>query len=121
MKIAIIGASKDKSKFSNKAVRAYKKHHHVVFPVNPNVREIEGLRCYPSLFEVPLDLDAVSLYVPPEIGVKVVDDILKKGIKKVYLNPGAESKEIKDRLKNNKIQVILKCSITEIGENPKKF
>jgi len=121
MKIAIVGASKDKTKFSNKAVRAFKKHHHVVFPVNPTEREIEGLKCYPSLFEVPLDLDAVSMYVPPEIGVKIVDDILKKGIKKVYLNPGAESKEIKERLKNNKVKVVLKCSIREIGENPRKY
>jgi len=121
MKIAIVGASKDKAKFSNKAVRAFKKKHHVVFPVNPNVREIEGLKCYPNLFEVPLELDAVSMYVPPEIGIKIAEDIIKIGIKKVYLNPGAESDEIKNLLKNNDVEVILKCSIRAIGENPKRY
>ena len=113
MKIAIIGASKNRDKFSNNAVRAYKKHHHVVFPVNPNEREIEGLKCYTSVTFIPLDLDAVSLYLPPVLGIKVIPEIIKKGIKKVFINPGAESKEI--------IELFLKCSILEIGENPNKL
>lgn len=121
MKIAIIGASKNKDKYSNKAVRAYKKHHHVVFPVNPNERELEGLTCYSSIMVIPLEIDVASLYLPPELGIKVVPEIIKKGIKKVIINPGAESKEIVAMLKKNKIKTILACSIQEIGENPDKF
>lgn len=115
MKIAIIGASKDRTKFSNKAVRAYKSQDHVVFPVNPNEKEIEGLPCYGSVLDIPLDVDAASLYLPPEIGIKVVNDIIKKGIKKVYLNPGTESKEIIRLLKKNKVEVLKECSIRAIN------
>jgi len=103
MRIAIIGASKNREKFSNKAVRAYKENHHVVFPVNPNEREIEGLACYNSVFEIPLDIDAASIYLPPALGIKVADDIIKKKIKKVYLNPGSESDEIIRKLKKKRL------------------
>ncbi len=121
MKIAIIGASKNRDKYSNKAVRAYKKNHHVVFPVNPNEREIEGLTCYNSVINIPLEIDVASLYLPPALGIKVVPEIIKKEIPRVIINPGAESKEIVDMLKKNKIKVELKCSIQDIGENPNKF
>jgi len=118
MKIAIIGASRSKEKSSNKAVRAYKLKHHVVFPINPNERKIEGLICYTRISEVPLDVDAVSLYLPPQIGIKVIPGIIKKKVKRVYLNPGSESKEIIDKLRQNKIEVLQVCSIKEIDVDP---
>ena len=121
MRIAIIGASKNREKFSNKAVRAYKENHHVVFAVNPNEREIEGLACYNSVFEIPLDIDAASIYLPPALGIKVADDIIKKKIKKVYLNPGSESDEIIRKLKKKRIQVLQECSIKAIGIDPEKY
>lgn len=121
MKIAIIGASKDRSKHGNKAVRAYKRKDHVVFPVNPHDREIEGLISYNSVMEIPLDVDVASIYLPPEIGIKVVDSIVKKGIKKVYLNPGSESNEIIRELKKNDIQPLLLCCIRAINVDPNKL
>jgi uncharacterized protein len=121
MKIAIIGASKSKDKYSNKAVRAYKLKHHVVFPVNPTERVIEGLTCYTNVRQIPLDIDVASFYVPPEVGAKIVEDVVELGIKKVYLNPGSESKEILDILKQNQIKTIRTCSIRKIGMNPNKL
>ncbi|NTV23355.1 MAG: CoA-binding protein [Nanoarchaeota archaeon] len=120
MRIAIIGASKDRSKFSNKAVRAYKEQNHVVFPVNPHEKEIEGLTCYSSVLDIPIEVDAASIYLPPEIGLKVVDDIAKKGIHEVFINPGAESEEIIGRLKSLGITPTLACSIRAIGADPAK-
>ncbi len=121
MKIAIIGASKDKNKFSNKAIRAYKEKHHVVFPVNPHEKEIEGLTCYGNVADIPLEVDVASVYLPPEIGVKIVADIVKKGIKKVILNPGAESVELVNKLRLYGIEVTLECSIRAIGLDPDKL
>jgi uncharacterized protein len=121
MKIAIVGASKDRTKFSNKAVRAYKEKDHVVFPVNPHEKEIEGLICYSKVLDIPLDVDVVSIYLPPEIGLKIVDDIIKKGIKKVYLNPGSESDELVNKLRIYGIEVVLDCSIKAIGSDPNQI
>ncbi len=121
MRIAIIGASKDRSKFSNKAVRAYKQKDHVVFPVNPHEKEIEGLICYSSVQEIPIDVDVASIYLPPEVGIKVTEDIIKKGIKKVYLNPGSESSEIIDKFTQNNIEAVKICSIRAIGFDPDRL
>ncbi len=121
MKIAIIGASKDRMKFGNKAVRAYKQKDHVVFPINPHEKEIEGLICYGTVLEIPLDVDVASIYLPPEIGLKVIEDIVKKGIKKVYLNPGSESKDIIKKLKKNKVEALVECSIKAIGMDPSRL
>jgi predicted CoA-binding protein len=118
MRIAIIGASKDRSKFSNKAIRAYKEKDHVVFPVNPHEKEIEGLTCYSNVADIPLEVDVASIYLPPEIGEKVVEDIVKKGIKKVILNPGTESEELLNKLRLYGIEVTLGCSIRAIGVDP---
>lgn len=121
MKIAIIGASKNREKYSNKAVRAYKSENHVVFPVNPSERKIEGLTCYCNVSQIPLDVEIASMYLPPEIGIKVVDDIINKGIKKVYLNPGSESKELIELLRINNIKVCQVCSIKELGLDPRNI
>ncbi|MCM2325479.1 MAG: CoA-binding protein [Candidatus Woesearchaeota archaeon] len=121
MRIAIIGASKDKDKYSNKAVRAYKSKDHVVFPVNPTEREIEGLICYNSVSEIPLDVEVASLYVPSEVGTKVADELIKHNIKKVYLNPGADSEEIFQKLSAAGIEVMRECSIKAIGMDPEKI
>lgn len=121
MKIAIVGASKDRSKFSNKAVRAYKEKDHVVFPVNPHEKEIEGLPCYGNVFDIPLDVEVASIYLPPEIGLKIVEDIAKKGIKKVILNPGSESEELINKLRIYGIEVEKRCSIRAIGAEPANY
>ena len=122
MNIAIIGASKDRTKFGNKALRAYMSYNNTkAFPVNPNEREIENVKCYSSVLEIPDTIDAASLYVPPEVGIKIVDDLIKKGVRKVYLNPGTESPELIKKLKDNSIEPIVACSIKAIGADPNKL
>ncbi len=118
MRVAIIGASRDRDKFGNKAVRAYKMKGHEVFAVNPNAQEIEGVKCYSSILDVKEKLDRVSVYLPPEIGIKTADEIAKKKPAEVYLNPGTESKEIVEKLKKAGIKTISSCSIRAIGIDP---
>jgi predicted CoA-binding protein len=60
----------------------------------------------------------VSLYVPPEIGLQVIEDIARKGIAEVWLNPGAESDTLIARAQALQIQPIVACSIVAIGANP---
>jgi len=121
MKVAIIGASKDRHKYSNKAVRAYLKEGHVVYPVNPNEKRIEGLECYPSVIQINDEIDIASIYVPPVVGEKIVNDIIIKKIKTVILNPGTDSEKIIEKLKYNNIKAELKCSIWAIGIDPKEI
>lgn len=121
-KIAIVGASLDRSKFGNKAVRAFVEQGWEVFPVHPKLAEIEGLRAYPDLAAIPeAHLERVSLYVPPEIGIGVLDQIAAKQVDEVWLNPGAESPALLERAEALGLDVIQACSILAIGEHPGKY
>jgi len=119
--VAVIGASGNRSKFGNRAVRAFLQQGYTVIPINPRETEVEGLKSYPSVLDVPGTIDMASVYVPPEIGEQVIGEIARKGIAEVWLNPGAESDELIARAKALNIQPIVACSIVAIGENPYKL
>ena len=116
--VAVIGASNNREKFGNKAVRAFRDEGHTVIPINPHEREIEGLRSYASVLDVPGPIDMATFYVPPEIGERVIDEVAKKQIPEVWLNPGAESDALLARARALSIRPIIACSIVAIGRNP---
>jgi predicted CoA-binding protein len=116
--VAVIGASNHREKFGNRAVRAFREQGYTVIPINPHEREIEGLRAYASVLEVPGPIDMASFYVPPEIGALVIEDVAKKGITEVWLNPGSENDALVARARTLSIQPIVACSVVAIGRNP---
>ena len=117
--VAIIGASADRSKFGNKSVRAHLAQGYEVFPVNPKGGEIEGLQTYPSLEDVPADdLDRISMYVPPRVGLSLVDAIANKGCNELWLNPGSESDELASKARELGLNPIIACSIIDVEMSP---
>ena len=80
MRVAVVGASSNRQKYGNKAVRAYVAQGHEVIPINPNETEVEGLTTYPKVSDVPGELDRVLLYVPPSVGLGTMEDIARKGV-----------------------------------------
>ena len=117
--VAILGVSADRAKFGNKAVRAYLAQGYQVFPIHPKAQTIEGLQAYRSILEVPADrLDRTSLYLPPQIGLHVIEEIARKPVREVWLNPGAESPALIARARELGLNVIVGCSIVDIGVNP---
>ena len=119
MRVMIVGASADRSKFGNKAVRACQRRGHVVLPVNPRGAEIEGHRAFRAIAEVPGPIDRASLYVPPHIGMRVVEELAARGdVAELWLNPGAESDELIDHARALGFEPIVACSIVDISERP---
>ena len=116
--VAVIGASSAPQKFGNKAVRAYLRQGWTVYPVNPNEKTIEGLATFPSLADVPGPVDRVSMYVPPAIGITLLDAIKAKAPGELFLNPGSESDELVERATALGLDPIQACSIVDIGERP---
>ncbi|MBN1917144.1 MAG: CoA-binding protein [Verrucomicrobia bacterium] len=116
--VAVIGASNDRSKYGNKAVRAYLRQGYDVYPVNPRAETIEGLPSYRSVLDVPAVLDRVTVYVPPAVGIKVLDEIAAKGATEMWLNPGAESDELLARAAELGLTPIVACAILGVGEHP---
>ena len=121
MKVAIIGASGNRQKFGNKAVRSYVAQGHEVFPVNPSEDTIEGLQAYKSVKDIPGAVDRVLLYVPGSVGVTVLEDIAQKGITDVFVNPGAESDELLERGEKLRLNMIQACAIVAIGDSPARY
>lgn len=117
--VAIIGASQDRTKFGNKSVRAHLRMGYEVFPVHPKAEIIEGLRAYPSLDQVPRqDLERVSFYVPPAVGLQVIDQAARKKVNEVWLNPGAESEDLVAAGQKLGLNMIVGCSIVALGIHP---
>ena len=116
--VAVIGASNAREKFGNKAVRAYLRQGWTVYPVNPNEREVEGLPAYPSITDIPGPVTRATLYLPPEVGLRVLDGIKAKGVTELYVNPGAESDDLMTRAEALGLDPIWACSIVDIGERP---
>ncbi|HXH06026.1 MAG TPA: CoA-binding protein [Vicinamibacterales bacterium] len=119
--VAVIGASNDRRKFGNKAVRAFLARGYTVVPVNTHEREIEGLPAYASVLDIPGRVDRATVYVPPEAGLRVVEEIARKGIREVWLNPGADADEVVTRARALGLQTVTACSIVGIGEDPADY
>ena len=116
--IAILGASNDQNKFGNKAVRAFQQQGYTVYPVNPKETEIEGLRVFKSIRDVPVRPKMVSVYLPPPILLKVLPDIASRGCAELWLNPGTESDEVIAEAERLGLNVIQACSIIGVGVSP---
>jgi predicted CoA-binding protein len=119
--IAIIGASNDRRKFGNKALRAFRRQGYTVVPVNPHEKTVEGETAYRSVLDYPGAIDEASMYVHPEAGLTVIDDLAEKKIPAVWLNPGAESPEVIRRAEALGVRPIVACSILGVGEDPMDF
>ncbi len=116
--VAVVGASSDRRKFGNKAFRAFSEEGHHVIPINPNEPEVEGVRTYSTVLDVPEKIDMATVYVPPEIGITLLDGFEQKQIAEIWINPGAESDELIAEARRRKLNVIEACSIVGIGRNP---
>jgi len=119
--VAVVGASADRSKYSNKSVRAHVAQGWTVYPVNPKGGEIEGLKAYASLAEVPKPLDRVTMYLPPALGVSMLDEVAAANPGEFFVNPGAESDELVERARSLGLDPILACSIVDLGVRPSDF
>jgi len=116
--VAIIGASNDRAKFGNKAVRAFLQQGCAVYPVNPKECEIEGLPVFKSILDLPVRPDLVSVYLPPAVLLKILPDIRSKGCDELWVNPGAESAEVLAEAERLGLKVIQACSIVGVGVSP---
>ncbi len=88
---AVVGASPDRSKYGNKVLRCYQQHGMEVHPVNPKATEIEGLKAYATLADLPVEVKGISIITPPPVTEQVVEAAAAAGVKRIWMQPGAES------------------------------
>lgn len=115
--VAVLGASSDRSKYGNISVRAHLENGYEVYPVNPKGGQIEGLTVYPSLADVPVErLNRITVYLPPDAVLGMLDQIAAKGCDEFWLNPGADRNDVVVRAQELGLNTIVACSIIALGK-----
>jgi predicted CoA-binding protein len=113
----VIGASSDRNKYGNKVLRCYLQNIRTAIPVNPKASTIEGIETAASVAELPDGVDSISIITPPSITIKVVEEAIDRGIKNVWMQPGAESHEAIQLAEDNGLNVIAdgSCVLVVLG------
>lgn len=89
--IGVVGASNNRDKFGNKVLRCYQQHGYPVVPVHPALTEVEGLAVVASVADLPASVASISVITPPPVTEQVVRQAVARGIKNIWLQPGAQS------------------------------
>ncbi|MCK9266852.1 CoA-binding protein [bacterium] len=105
-KFAVVGSFRNKEKIAYKILQDLTAKGYEVYPVNPNIKTVDGKVCYSSISDIPFDIDVADIVTPPAVTEKIVKECLKKGIKRVWLQPGAESEKAVKFCHDNDIKVL---------------
>jgi len=89
----VVGASTNPQKYGNKVLRCYQQSDRKVVPVNPNEIDIEGITCTATIGDLPQDVESISMITPPSVTAQLVPLAIEKGIKNIWMQPGAEHPE----------------------------
>lgn len=114
---AVVGVSNNREKYGNKVLRVYLQKHKKVYPVHPKEKEIEGLPCIDEIKNLPDEVKSLSVITPPPITERIVEQAIAKGIKNIWMQPGAESEAAISACEHNGINVIAKgpCILRTLG------
>lgn len=119
--VAVVGASSSRSKYGNKALRAFQAEGYRVIPINPNEPEVEGIATYASVLDVPEPIDMATVYVQPEVTLRLLDEFERRRIPEIWINPGAEDDGVMAEARRRGLNAIFACSIVGIGRSPSEF
>jgi uncharacterized protein len=113
----VVGASADRSKYGNRVLRCYLMNGRLAVPVNPKEEKIEGIPCVASVAELPPEVESISVITPPSVTEQVVAQAAAKGIKNIWMQPGAESQRAIDLCREKGINVIAdgSCVLVVLG------
>ena len=114
-RVAVLGASPKRNRYSNMAVRQLAEKGYSVIPVNPAYDEIEGIRAVPDINSIDSEVDTLTMYVNPYLGEKAVDDILTLSPRRVIFNPGSEAPGLMKALEKAGIEYIEACTLVMLS------
>ena len=90
-KFAVVGATDNPEKYGHQVLVNLKNRGYEVYPVNPRLKMVEGLKCYAALSELPEKVDVVDFVVPPKATEAILKDCVELGLDRIWLQPGSES------------------------------
>ncbi|MDP9498995.1 MAG: CoA-binding protein, partial [Thermoproteota archaeon] len=113
--IAVVGMSKNEEKPAHFVPKYLIEHGYNVIPVNPTITEVLGRKSYPSIADMPEDVDVVDVFRRSEDApVVVMDAMKKKGIKVIWMQEGIYNEEAERKAKENGMDVVYnRCMMAE--------
>jgi len=119
--IAVIGASTDPGSIGNRLFRNLLRDGFTgpLYPVNPNARVVNSVRAYPSVLDIPDEVDLAYIVVPAAIVLDVVQQCVEKGVRGIvvisagFSETGPEGKAREKEL----LSIVRRAGIRMIGPN----
>jgi predicted CoA-binding protein len=105
-RFAVVGATDNAEKYGNRIFKNLTRRGYEVYPVNPNLKEIEGVKCYSNLSELPVKVDVVDFVVPPKVTESILKECKKLGLDNIWLQPGSESEAAIAYCRDNRLKVV---------------
>jgi uncharacterized protein len=114
---AVVGASRDRSKYGNKVLRCYLQNGLTAWPVNPHEAEVEGVPCAHDLASLPGPVHGASIITPPPVTECIVEEAAAAGVRRLWMQPGAESPRALERARELGLAVIAggPCLLVALG------
>ncbi len=109
--VAILGASANPARYSNRAQHMLIEHGHSVIPVNPQLDSVDGVPCVPDLQSIGTAVDTVTVYLRPDRQHAYTDQLLRLAPRRVIFNPGSENPALRATLEAAGIDVQWACTL----------
>lgn len=109
--VAVLGASPNPERTSNRAVRLLDAKEYSVFPIHLTVTEVEGIPALPTLSDIQVPVHTLSIYLNPDTLATLTDEIIRLNPERVIFNPGTESPELQKKLNDAGISWLEACTL----------
>lgn len=105
-RFAVIGATDEPKKYGNQVFKNLRNRGYEVYPVNPRLNELDGIKCYLSLTDIPVKVDVVDFVVPPKVTEQILKECKFLGLRRIWLQPGSESEAAIAFCRDNNLKVV---------------
>ena len=111
---AVIGVKPDKDQYAHMIYSILKEEGYAAYPVNPKFEMLGDDVCYPSVADIPYDIDVVDLIVNPQVGAKLLDGIAAKNVKYLWLQPGSHDDKLINEIEKMKFVYVKDCILARL-------
>lgn len=106
---AVIGITDKTERFGYKIPKLLEEKNYKVYGVNPKLDELEGIKVYKNLSQVPEKIDVINMIVNPKFVKTYLEEAKELGIKNVFFQPGSYQEETIEYAKELGFNIVTDC------------
>lgn len=110
MKTLVIGASENRDRYSNMAIRELRTHGHEVVAVGIKKGQVEDVFIETEITSIN-DIHTISIYLNPERQQAFYNQLLQLKPNRIIFNPGTENATFQQLAKNSGVEVLEACTL----------